>query len=608
MLKKIESIKWPNNYTHLLQWVACLWAGTICFPPLQGIFYGVFALLVWGVYKGHLGFSFKDRASSSFWKSKKTPFYFLLAYLLWMTATIFWSDNMREYFRQFEKLIPLYLLAFVGFMEGIEKHINLNKVVNAFLWGVLIAIGYMVLRMGVDMFVGDTIGRIKTAGIMSLDLLSYVNHRAYIGMTLLMAIPFLYMSWSKEKSVISFIFPIIFICFLCFMSGARILVLLVFILNVICICNFHIKKFKLNRMLLIYTFGVFLIVGIVSKNDRVKNTFARIEKKSLIESDIRLKIWQVGFMLIQENFVSGVGLGDVKLCLLERYKKEGLYRVINEELNLHNQYMQTAVAGGIVAILLLLLFICTYSHYYRHGTSNILTCFFVIYGFSFLFESVLCRNIGVFPIIFFFILFQLNYNVRMSINQKSKLRRGACTSLIIIFLILLMCTHFIPVRSNSPNTYTSDGGKLINYSKLPNHKELEAEFDGVKINLNNEKIYKDYRGDYLITKNTFAKLKLQKPDTLIIDYSLWCYVPLESSFDKVLITYFDKTGIIVNQDYEMEKKGKWQKLRIRGKHIMDRVEFRVVAYIDEDDALNNDNQIFYFTNPYIQIGDKAIIK
>ena len=113
-----NSIKRPHNYTELLQWVTYLWAGSICFPALQGTFYAVFALVLWGLVRGQLGFSFnykkrdvhsapqseasiKEKATTkvSFWKARKTPFYFLLAYLLWMTATIFWSEDIREYFR-----------------------------------------------------------------------------------------------------------------------------------------------------------------------------------------------------------------------------------------------------------------------------------------------------------------------------------------------------------------------------------------------------------------------------------------------------------------------------------------------------------------------------
>ncbi len=57
-MNKLKNISLPRTYTQLLQWVSYLWAATICFPDLQGTFYGVFALLLWGVFRGHLVFSF----------------------------------------------------------------------------------------------------------------------------------------------------------------------------------------------------------------------------------------------------------------------------------------------------------------------------------------------------------------------------------------------------------------------------------------------------------------------------------------------------------------------------------------------------------------------
>ena len=51
----------------------------------------------------------------------------------------------------------------------------------------------------------------------------------------------------------------------------------------------------------------------------------------------------------------GVGTGDVKDHLLEKYREKQMFNALGLELNAHNQYLQTTLALGIMGLVILML-------------------------------------------------------------------------------------------------------------------------------------------------------------------------------------------------------------------------------------------------------------
>lgn len=71
-------------------------------------------------------------------------------------------------------------------------------------------------------------------------------------------------------------------------------------------------------------------------------------------SSSRVQVWQAAVELVRANPVCGTGTGDVKNELMRVYAERGYHFPLERRLNAHSQLLQTAVALGIPAALLLL--------------------------------------------------------------------------------------------------------------------------------------------------------------------------------------------------------------------------------------------------------------
>jgi O-antigen ligase len=68
---------------------------------------------------------------------------------------------------------------------------------------------------------------------------------------------------------------------------------------------------------------------------------------------LRKVIWESAFEIISEHWLTGVGTGDANNELKIRYREKHLTWPLNDNLNAHNQYLQTAIAIGISGLLVL---------------------------------------------------------------------------------------------------------------------------------------------------------------------------------------------------------------------------------------------------------------
>lgn len=65
----------------------------------------------------------------------------------------------------------------------------------------------------------------------------------------------------------------------------------------------------------------------------------------------RLMVWQAALALIAEHPWCGVGTGDVKDALLDKYGELGYQGPLEKQLNAHSQYLNTGVALGLPGVL-----------------------------------------------------------------------------------------------------------------------------------------------------------------------------------------------------------------------------------------------------------------
>lgn len=117
------------------------------------------------------------------------------------------------------------------------------------------------------------------------------------------------------------------------------------------------------------------------------------------EGNVRQQVWHAALFDIRLAPLAGVGIGDTRNVLDARYAALGYEEPLQDHLNAHNQYLQTALALGIPGVLLLA-WILAGPLLYKPEPALIL--FLAMISLSFLTESMLETMRGTLFFSFFY--------------------------------------------------------------------------------------------------------------------------------------------------------------------------------------------------------------
>jgi O-antigen ligase len=133
-------------------------------------------------------------------------------------------------------------------------------------------------------------------------------------------------------------------------------------------------------------------------------------KKEYVESTAeRLMTWDASVKLLKDNYRFGMGNGDVRDALSEKYFELGYEKPAMLRLNSHNQYLETFLTIGIPGFITLLIMLFAPVLFSKGPYDFLIKTFIFIIAVNFLFESMLNTQAGV---IFFFFFYSLliSYN------------------------------------------------------------------------------------------------------------------------------------------------------------------------------------------------------
>lgn len=136
--------------------------------------------------------------------------------------------------------------------------------------------------------------------------------------------------------------------------------------------------------------------NLVSKLFTTPNT---ITKSDIANIDPRIRIWHAAVQVIEEQPLLGVGYGQVKMRILDKYEHFQYQDLLNEKYNSHNQFLQFSIESGIwsgfllILILLALVYVTNF-HFLFYAFSGV----FFTYCF---FEDALVVINGVSLLVFF---------------------------------------------------------------------------------------------------------------------------------------------------------------------------------------------------------------
>lgn len=101
-----------------------------------------------------------------------------------------------------------------------------------------------------------------------------------------------------------------------------------------------------------FIFTLMLSERVFYRFEAMWQSMNEVHDPTTIESTaIRSFAWESALEIIKENFVNGVGTGDVKESLLAKYKIKGYTGALKRNINAHNQFYQTGIALGVPGLL-----------------------------------------------------------------------------------------------------------------------------------------------------------------------------------------------------------------------------------------------------------------
>jgi O-antigen ligase len=184
-------------------------------------------------------------------------------------------------------------------------------------------------------------------------------------------------------------------------------------------------KKKLSFLLLF----VILIVTAAVKNPFLKKQiteFTNLSSGSLIQLDqdsslgkswgsipLRVAIWNCSWDVIQKNWITGTGTGDVQDELQSIYERRKFYFASRyNRYDAHNQYLQQFLANGISGFVVLVLCIVVplFLTLFNQNTKGLYPAFLIIFAFVCFSESFLEINKGIVWYSFFNSIFVFSEN------------------------------------------------------------------------------------------------------------------------------------------------------------------------------------------------------
>jgi len=257
--------------------------------------------------------------------------------------------------------------------------------------------------------------------------LSFMIHPGYFSMYLNFAIAsIVYVAFKKKigsKSKFLAAFLVLFFLTGIFMLEAKIGIITVICNSLALVLYLIIRKKLLKQGLGILVTLIVILLGVVSYfesfNERVSQlSDALITKRENIDrttvqsSAVRLLVWEAAYEMIREKPFFGVGTGDVKDELVDKYDQLGMTGARDKRFNTHNQLLQTTVTLGIFGLAALLLNFIGGFHLGIKDKKNLYIVFLFIIACNMLVESVLEKQSGVMFYAFFnsFLLFGYQKN------------------------------------------------------------------------------------------------------------------------------------------------------------------------------------------------------
>jgi len=354
-------------------------------------------------------------------------FYFIIFISLYLVYLIglSYSDHFDLGLNNLETKLSLLVLPVIFFATQKFDKEKLNAVLRAFLNGCIIAslicfvyASYCFITVKYAIAQGS--GRWDYGiNYFLKDRFSIWIHPSYRAMYFVLALVILFFRFRKEHNISSLkkYFYVTLLSIPVFLFSSKAGIISLFVLGIFVSCQLIFKQRRIKPVLIGGTVAVTIFCCLyffapeftVKVKGAINTLTEQTEGKNSSETTAsRIVIWNAATQVASQNWLTGSGTGDANEMLFKEYEKQQMTYALFENLNAHNQFLQTFIETGIAGILLLVsALIFTAVHSIRKR-KYIYFSFLLLIAFNFTAESMLEAQAGVVFYAFFNSLFMFS--------------------------------------------------------------------------------------------------------------------------------------------------------------------------------------------------------
>ncbi len=337
---------------------------------------------------------------------RRNNLFFAVLYLLYLLGLLY-TDNFD--YGLFDIEVKLSLLIFPVLISTLPSAFYEAKIIYRIFWSFII--GAFISTFVCIVYALFKFSFFHSTSDFYYSRLSVFLHPGYFSMYLNFAVAvlfyFLFERWNDLTSATRFICILLIAWFFIFIillsSKAGILSLAIVFLVYIGYSLIRRKRIVQALLMLIGISLAFWIsftlfpksFGRINQAGKVVASSEEVKSETKEGTGERILIWRSSLDVIKNNFLFGLGTGDVKDGLLEVYKSKGISMAEERKLNAHNQYLQTFISVGVIGFLALILMIVLPGISALKHNNILYFLFLIIIGFNFLVESMLETQAGV---------------------------------------------------------------------------------------------------------------------------------------------------------------------------------------------------------------------
>jgi O-antigen ligase len=245
--------------------------------------------------------------------------------------------------------------------------------------------------------------------------------RVYFSLYLMFCLGCVFYFYNKYKQNLTqsqkvglLVMVLLMVAFLFQMASRMNLILLVVFSFALGFYELVVKRKKIQLAFTIGFIGFVFFLLAFTQIPHLKRFMSDFTKKTELEKgdaynsvNLRVEKMKSAKEVIAQNWLWGVGIGDVQDALNEEYRKRGFELGYTVNLDTHNQYLQTWIGLGIFGLLLLVSFYA-FTLWEAFQVRNFLLFFLILhFGIASLSEALLITQKGI---VFFSLFYPLVYH------------------------------------------------------------------------------------------------------------------------------------------------------------------------------------------------------